>query len=57
MKEEALVGTIESSIFLYLLGDPTNIDSKMVTSIKNTFTPPQRDALFKALYKFDATLK
>jgi hypothetical protein len=55
MKEEVVIGTIETPIFMYLISDPTNIDSKMVTSINKSVPHLQREALFQSLYKFDAS--
>ena len=42
-------------VIVYLLSDPTNIDSKMVTFVADRIASPKRELLFAALYRKDPT--
>eukprot|EP01111_Echinosteliopsis_oligospora_P011395 TRINITY_DN3755_c0_g1_i1.p1 TRINITY_DN3755_c0_g1~~TRINITY_DN3755_c0_g1_i1.p1 ORF type:complete len:132 (-),score=22.40 TRINITY_DN3755_c0_g1_i1:4-399(-) len=47
------LSTIEHDIIIYLLSDPTDIDSKQITFIHTNIDPETRNKIFNALYKYN----
>ena len=52
LKTDAEDTTYTEDVVVYLLSDPQNIDSKMVTLIKHNVA--SKDQIFATLYKWDA---
>jgi len=46
----------QKAVVVYLLIDRENIDSKFITFIHKSLSPPEQTKIFQALYKFDATV-
>jgi hypothetical protein len=44
---------LDEDVIVVMISDPTDIDSKMMTFIRNGMNP--KDKIFEALYKYDAT--
>ena len=49
----AIIGSSGAEIDISLIIDPLDIDSKMVTSINYSVPSPQRESIFKCLYKYN----
>jgi len=47
------VDTDGDDVIIFLLTDPTDIDSKQITFIRNTLTREQETAILNATYKFN----
>jgi len=55
LKDDLIQTNWKEDVILYLISDPTNIDSKMITFVKNSLPMNVADKIFANLYKYDAS--
>jgi hypothetical protein len=53
LKTEVSEGSGDEDIIIYLISDPLNIDSKMVTIIKRSVPEPEKTRIYDCLYKYN----